>query len=100
MPGVCESVVTVAVADAPCHVARMIWPPAWSFQVTYASARESGAHTGWYSPTSFDDTRAGRPLGRSITYTRSRATNASFRPSGDCAMSRTWWALNVAAVST
>src|SRR5436305_200801 len=87
-------------ALVPVQVARITSPPDWSLHVTHASDFESGAQLGPNSPTSAEETRTGWPFGRSITYTRSRAENASFLPSGEGAMSRTWCDLNVAFVST
>ena len=78
----------------------MICPPLPSFHVTYASDFESGAHVAPYSPISLVLTRAGLPLGRSITHMRSSAVKASFVPSGDGAMSRTWCDVKVVLVST
>ena len=61
-----------------------MWPSAVSSsQVTYATWRPSGDHTGRCSPTSSLVSRIGVPSGRSATYTRSSAVKASRLPSGE-----------------
>src|SRR5688572_60868 len=71
-------------------------PPSALLHVVYVTACPSGLHAGWYSTTSMCVRRFGVPLGQSMTYSRSSATNASCRPLGDGTASRICLTTNVA----